>query len=118
MRILVTNDDGIDSIGLHVLARAMRPYGEVVVAAPDQEYSGAGAAIGAVVLGGVGAVVGSVSSGNKTTIEQIINIGIKLKDSNWVVVTANVNDSIVGKAEKKAVNDLLEMTRKQQQAPF
>lgn len=78
----------------------------------------AGAAIGAVVLGGVGAVVGSVSSGNKTTIEQIMNIGIKLKDSNWVVVTANVNDSIVGKAEKKAVNDLLEMTSKQQQAPF
>ena len=47
MRILVTNDDGIDSVGLHVLARAMRDYGEVVVAAPDQEYSGAGAAIGA-----------------------------------------------------------------------
>lgn len=50
MRILVTNDDGIDSVGLHVLARAMRPYGEVVVAAPDQEYSGAGAAIGALHL--------------------------------------------------------------------
>ena len=47
MRILVTNDDGIDSIGLHVLARAMRSFGEVVIAAPDQEYSGAGAAIGA-----------------------------------------------------------------------
>lgn len=50
MRILVTNDDGIDSVGLHVLARAMRPYGDVVVAAPDQEYSGAGAAIGALHL--------------------------------------------------------------------
>jgi 5'-nucleotidase len=47
MRILVTNDDGIDSVGLHVLARAMKPFGEVVIAAPDQEYSGAGAAIGA-----------------------------------------------------------------------
>ena len=33
MRILVTNDDGIDSVGLHVLARAMRQFGEVVVAA-------------------------------------------------------------------------------------
>lgn len=50
MRILVTNDDGIDSVGLHVLARAMRPFGEVVVAAPDQEYSGASAAIGALHL--------------------------------------------------------------------
>lgn len=50
MRILVTNDDGIDSIGLHVLARAMRVHGDVVVAAPDREYSGAGAAVGALHL--------------------------------------------------------------------
>ncbi len=46
MRILVTNDDGIDSTGLHHLARAMRRHGDVVVAAPDREYSGAGAALG------------------------------------------------------------------------
>ncbi len=50
MRILVTNDDGIDSIGLHVLARAMRPFGDVVVVAPDREFSGAGAALGALHL--------------------------------------------------------------------
>jgi 5'-nucleotidase len=48
MRILVTNDDGIDSLGLHVLARAIRAYGDVVVVAPDTEYSGAGAALGAI----------------------------------------------------------------------
>jgi 5'-nucleotidase len=47
---LVTNDDGIDSIGLHVLARAMCRHGDVVVAAPDREYSGAGAALGALHL--------------------------------------------------------------------
>jgi 5'-nucleotidase len=46
-RILVTNDDGIDSVGLHVLARAMRDHGDVVVVAPDSEYSGSGAALGA-----------------------------------------------------------------------
>ena len=50
MRILVTNDDGIESVGLHVLARAMREFGHVVIAAPDQEYSGASAAIGALHL--------------------------------------------------------------------
>ena len=50
MRILVTNDDGIDSVGLHVLARAMKPLGDVVIAAPDQEYSGYGAAIGSIWL--------------------------------------------------------------------
>jgi 5'-nucleotidase len=42
----VTNDDGIDSVGLHVLARAMRAHGEVIVAAPDREFSGSGASIG------------------------------------------------------------------------
>ncbi|MFV2038730.1 MAG: 5'/3'-nucleotidase SurE [Acidimicrobiales bacterium] len=50
MRILVTNDDGIDSVGLHVLARALRPHGEIVVCAPDSEYSGASAAFGALHL--------------------------------------------------------------------
>jgi 5'-nucleotidase len=46
MRILVTNDDGIDSIGLHVLARALVPLGDVVIVAPNTEYSGYGAAFG------------------------------------------------------------------------
>jgi 5'-nucleotidase len=50
VRILVTNDDGIDSTGLHALARAMCRHGDVVVAAPDREYSGAGAALGALHL--------------------------------------------------------------------
>jgi 5'-nucleotidase len=49
-RILVTNDDGIDSVGLHVLARAMADVGDVVVVAPDSEYSGASAALGALHL--------------------------------------------------------------------
>jgi 5'-nucleotidase len=46
VRILVTNDDGIDAVGLHVLASRLVDLGEVVVAAPDREYSGAGAALG------------------------------------------------------------------------
>lgn len=46
MRIMVTNDDGIDSIGLHILARAMRPFGEVVIVAPHREFSGASVAVG------------------------------------------------------------------------
>lgn len=50
MRILLTNDDGIDSIGLHVLARAMRKFGDVVIVAPDREFSGASAALGALHL--------------------------------------------------------------------
>ncbi len=44
--ILVTNDDGLDSPGLQILARALTPLGRVVIVAPDREFSGAGAAIG------------------------------------------------------------------------
>ena len=44
--ILVTNDDGIDSVGLAVLAGALRPLGDVTIVAPDGEYSGASAAFG------------------------------------------------------------------------
>ena len=37
--ILVSNDDGIHSEGIAALAEALRPLGEVVVAAPDRERS-------------------------------------------------------------------------------
>lgn len=47
MRIFVTNDDGIESPGLHALARALHTCGhEVVIVAPARDYSGFGAAIG------------------------------------------------------------------------
>ena len=47
MRILVTNDDGIDAEGLHVLARVLCATDhDVVVAAPDFDASGTGAALG------------------------------------------------------------------------
>ena len=39
MLILVTNDDGIHSPGLRVLANAMKTLGRVVVVAPDRERS-------------------------------------------------------------------------------
>ena len=46
MRILVTNDDGIDSPGLHALAAmAVRQGHDVVIAAPAREASGAGSSL-------------------------------------------------------------------------
>jgi 5'-nucleotidase len=49
MRVLVTNDDGVDSPGLRALARTAVAAGhEVVVAAPAHEASGSGAALSAV----------------------------------------------------------------------
>jgi 5'-nucleotidase len=47
MKVLVTNDDGIESAGLHALARALVEAGyEPLVVAPDRDMSGSGAAIG------------------------------------------------------------------------
>lgn len=47
MRLLVTNDDGIDAPGLHALAAALAEAGyDVLVVAPDRNHSGYGAAIG------------------------------------------------------------------------
>jgi 5'-nucleotidase len=47
MKVLVTNDDGVSSPGLHALVRALVDDGhDVVVAAPDRDMSGSGAAIG------------------------------------------------------------------------
>jgi 5'-nucleotidase len=47
VRILVTNDDGIESEGIHELVRALhRTEHEVLVVAPDRNWSGAGAALG------------------------------------------------------------------------
>lgn len=47
MRLLVTNDDGIESEGIQVLARHLEAAGhDVVVVAPDRNFSGSGAALG------------------------------------------------------------------------
>lgn len=42
MRILVTNDDGIDSQGIYALVQALKEIGEVTVVAPIMEQSAVG----------------------------------------------------------------------------
>ncbi|MCE4507788.1 5'/3'-nucleotidase SurE, partial [Xanthomonas hortorum] len=42
MRVLVSNDDGVDAPGIQILAEALRRAGhEVMVVAPDRDRSGA-----------------------------------------------------------------------------
>lgn len=48
VRVLVTNDDGIDAPGILCLAHALSKDFEVTVAAPDRDWSGAGTSIGRV----------------------------------------------------------------------
>jgi 5'-nucleotidase len=44
-RILVTNDDGVHSDGIHALAAALKPLGDVIVVAPHIEASAIGHAL-------------------------------------------------------------------------
>ena len=41
MRVLISNDDGVEAPGLRVLAEHLAELGEVIVAAPDRDRSGA-----------------------------------------------------------------------------
>ena len=41
MRVLLSNDDGVDAPGIRVLAEHLRELGEVIVVAPDRDRSGA-----------------------------------------------------------------------------
>ena len=41
MRVLVSNDDGVDAPGIRVLAQRLADVGEVTVVAPDRDRSGA-----------------------------------------------------------------------------
>ncbi len=69
MRVLVTNDDGIDAPGLEHLARGLRDARlDIIVVAPSEEASGAGAGVGPVhtMRGGIN-VVSKRWQGHETT---------------------------------------------------
>lgn len=52
-RVLVTNDDGLDSPGIHALAQALERAGnDVLIVAPDHDASGTGTAVGDMVSRG------------------------------------------------------------------
>lgn len=44
-RILITNDDGVKSVGIGILTEMMRPHGHVTVVAPFEPQSGMSAAL-------------------------------------------------------------------------
>lgn len=74
MRVLVTNDDGVHAPGLAHLTRALVASGhEVVVAAPLNEASGAGAGVGPIHRMGDGIVVDQV---RLPGLEDVVTYGV------------------------------------------
>lgn len=84
----------------------------------DGSTSLASAAVGGALFGGAGAVVGSVAGGNKIHREQTIQVGVKFVDGNWVVLSAKIDDSMLGQVTKSNVEILMQMTSSKQVAPF
>lgn len=78
----------------------------------------AGAAVGGVLFGGAGAVVGSIASGNNNFKEQIVRVGVRFEDTNWVVLQMQIDDTLMGKVNKSNLDILLSMTSSKQLAPF
>jgi len=77
-----------------------------------------GAAIGGALFGGAGAVVGAIASGNKISKEEVIYLGMKFTDGNWVLTKAIVDDTLSGKINRNNIQAILALTPIKQSAPF
>ena len=91
---------------------------------PIQETSALGKAGGAVVggllTGGAGAIVGAMISGNKTKKDIKINLGFKLKNKDWFVLTLAEDDknSMTAKLAKFVVDNVVKRFAVKSKAPF
>ena len=91
---------------------------------PIQETSALGKAGGAVVggllTGGAGAIVGAMISGNKTKKDIKINLGFKLKNKDWFVLTisADDKDDWYGKFSKAMLEEMIKRFATKSEAPF
>ncbi len=64
--ILVTNDDGITSQGLWAAAEALAPLGDLLIAAPNRQWSGAGRSMPHIVSGTIEKVERTLGDRNIT----------------------------------------------------
>jgi 5'-nucleotidase len=91
-KILVTNDDGVHAPGLHKLAAALKPLGDVVVIAPDRERSAASHALTLHKPLRVDKLKPKVSCVNGTP-SDCVNLGVmtKLAGGRPALIVAGVN---------------------------
>ena len=79
-----------------------------------------GAVVGGLLTGGVGAIIGALISGNNTKKNLKINLGLKLKNKDWFIVTLDVDDveSFSGGIDKSIVEEVLKRFAVKSEAPF
>jgi 5'-nucleotidase len=93
VKILVTNDDGIASTGLHALAGAMRKLGNVWVVAPDRERTAVGHALTLhkpLRLTRLGKQVFSVNG----TPSDCVNLAVSIMGSSPALVISGINKGV------------------------
>ncbi len=95
MRLLLTNDDGIDAPGLAALREAARPFGDLVVVAPSIGHSGCGHRVTTdeplevIEVGpGVFAVVGTPADCVRVALHELC------PDPDWVLAGINAGGNL------------------------
>ncbi|HLB02802.1 MAG TPA: 5'/3'-nucleotidase SurE [Nitrospiria bacterium] len=90
VRILVSNDDGVHSRGLHILAAALKEIGEIYVVAPDRVRNAAGHALTLHKPLRVEQLEERVFSVSGTPTD-CINLGIRIMKGKPLLVVAGIN---------------------------
>lgn len=97
--ILITNDDGIRSDGLQAAVDALAPLGDLLVVAPDRQWSGAGRSMPSMVTGELTEVSCGTSDGrtvpayavDATPAQCVIHGMLELVDRAPALVVSGVN---------------------------
>ena len=97
--IVVTNDDGIWSAGLRAAVEALTPLGELLIAAPDRQWSGAGRSMPATVTSQHAEVSYVLQNGRRIRAYQldatpalcVIHAMLHLADRRPALVVAGIN---------------------------
>lgn len=97
--ILITNDDGIESAGLAAAVEALSPLGEILVAAPDRQWSGAGRSMPLAVSGDIREVKYNLAGRSNTRAYAIdatpalciIHAMLQLVDRQPALVVSGIN---------------------------
>ena len=79
-----------------------------------------GAVVGGLLTGGAGAIVGAMISGNETKKDFKINLGFKLENKDWFVLTLAEDDknSMGAKMMQAVVTIIIKRFATKSEAPF
>lgn len=106
--VLVTNDDGIESRGLWETVEALMPLGEILVVAPNRQWSGAGRCMPHTVTGDYEVVSREV--GGRTVVAYAVDASPALAVEHGVLEFANRTPALVVSGTNFGANVSVDIT--------